>query len=158
MATKIIITLDIDNSGMLHIERGDLGTMISIPANGDLAVTLNRSIVQALTEIEAIIANPPAEVKFPDPPKPAPAKTTGKSQTKTSAPTAAPAKPVTPVAPPPPPKPQRWWTNEDDGKVVRDDEAESKPGYTGPYASQSEAEANIPGWLKPAFSKTKSKR
>ena len=157
MTTTININLEIDNTGVLVLERGDLATMVTLnmaePHNESLVWMLHNAIEQALAQIEPIIQNPPPEVTIPAP-KPAPAAPSTKGKTSVKKPTPAPAasaKPTAPAAPPPPPKPVRWWTNEDDGKVVRDDAVESKPGYSGPYTSQAEAEQNIPAWLKPAF-------
>lgn len=165
MTTTININLEIDNTGVLVLERGDLATMVTLnmaePHNESLVWMLHNAIEQALAQIEPIISNPPPEVTIPVPPKPAPA-APGKSKTtaKKSTPTPAVTRP-TPTAstytPPPPPKPVRWWTNEDDGKVIRDDAAESKPGYSGPYISQAEAEQNVPAWLKPAFKSKKAR-
>ena len=168
MTTHINITLEADSTGLLVLEQGDLGTMVELNmANdpmGSVSHMLYTAIMKALETIEPILQNPPPEVTIPAPAKPAPAapstkgKTTKKTTSTATATSAAPAKPAASVAtPPPPPKPVRWWTNEDDGKVIRDDAVESKPGYSGPYSSQAEAEQNIPAWLKPAFKPKKAR-
>lgn len=157
MTTTIHITLEADSTGVLVLERQDLATVLPLSLAddpmGSQSHMLYTAIMKALENIEPIIQNPPPEVTIPEPAKPAPAPSKPKaSPAKKTMPAPATTKPAASVAtPPPPPKPARWWTNEDDGKVIRDDAVENKPGYSGPYSSQPEAEQNVPAWLKPAF-------